>query len=1002
MSLVRKSAEHPISVLMVYAAVLTFGLVSFRQLNRELLPVLPIPAARVITEYRGVPAPEIEDLITVPVENSLSSVKAVRSMRSMSKDELSAVQLVFDWGIDRQRAAVEIREKIDALYPFLPHGAAKPLVFATEDRSQRPLLTLAVVAAPGRHLQEISYIVRNELTARLKQVPGVAGLRIVGLAESEIRIDVDGSRLAAAGLPLQYVAGVLASSLYDGPLGTVIEGRREYLVEATTGIYTLDQIRRIPVATAENAMIPLGQFARVHWDLKETTSYFHHNGREAIGIFVEKLPGSGSLNTARRIQRFLGVLRPLYAEDFEVQIVDDPTREIARGIRNLLLAIALGCAAVFMVLLLLFQRPAVPLIVSASIPVSLMGVFVFMKFAAIGLNLISLSGLAIGIGMIVDNSIVIVDSLIERRAMRAEEIASAAAGTTKAIVGSTLSTLLVFLPVVFIRGVTGALFRELALTVSCLLLVSLLCALTLTPALYSLMAPKLCIRQRNPTVFSMPRLLYSRYLERELRRPLAAPALLVLLALAGVFAAVALPKRILPATETGELDVQVDFTASMPLALSRSTSEQVAAGLLEIDGVESVFASAGYDRESLIDRGDPERDPRRVHFQVTLATEAVGSAGSIEAEIAKVLEGFPDICYGIDRPANTIRLLLGETEVVEYRLSGAPREFLVAAAQSIAAQLEARQLITEARIDTRKEVSRVAFDLDLASIAAQKAEPTAVLETLRTAVRGSVEAQLPSGGERIDIRVRLDPAQTDTEARIKKIRVPAGGGIAEAGVFGAFRQSFSYPQLHRVDRSPAVSLTAHPARGARNEVLAYLAAHRGYRGEILSVSALKRNQRHILMVFGFALLLMYMLIGAQFESFVVPFVLLLSLLPALSGSLIVLLLCGYSLNINSFLGILMLVGTAINMSIILAVALQPTIDRGGLVRACASRLRPVAATVLSTTVALIPIAVSRSGEAALQSHTAVALLGGLSIGMVMVLLVFPVMYDRSVGPGAVK
>jgi HAE1 family hydrophobic/amphiphilic exporter-1 len=167
MRLAKKAAEHPVSVLMVYAAFVTFGLVSYSQLDQELLPAFSLPAARVITEYEGLPAPEIEALITIPVENALSSVKAVRSIRSVSMDELSSVQIEFDWGVDQKRAAVQIRERIDALYPFLPHGCAKPLVFATEEYSDRPVLTLALVAVAGRPLRDISDIVRGELSSRL-------------------------------------------------------------------------------------------------------------------------------------------------------------------------------------------------------------------------------------------------------------------------------------------------------------------------------------------------------------------------------------------------------------------------------------------------------------------------------------------------------------------------------------------------------------------------------------------------------------------------------------------------------------------------------------------------------------------------------------------------------------------------------------------------------------------------------------------------------------------
>ncbi len=1001
MRLVKSAAEHPVSVLMVYAAILTFGLVSFGQLPQELLPDLPLPVARVICEYPGLPAADIEALITIPIENALSAVKGARSTSSVSMDELSAVRLEFDWGVNQNKAAVEIREKIDALYPFLPYGAGKPLVIASEDSSDRPVLTLSVVPVRSRRMQDISNLVQGELSAKIKQVPGVAAVRIVGLAEPEIKIDVDGDKLTAAGVPLQQIGRIIATSIYSAPLGSIVEGPREYLVEATTDVDTVEDIRRIPVLTSGNGIVALGQFARVYRDVKEPTSFFHHNGSDAIGIFIEKIPGSGSLNTARNLRNALTRLRPLFAGDMELQIIDDPSEEIERGVRNLLLAMAFGCLAVFVILLILFRSTAVPLIVSASIPASMMAVFLFMRFAGIGLNLISLSGIAIGIGMIVDNSIVVVDSLIRGKASGASGIASAAGETTKAIVGSTFTTLLVFLPVVFLPGVTGALFRDLALTISCLLAASLLCALTLTPALYSLCFKRARPSHPGPRRIGKVGLFYARYLQKELQRPRIAPVLMTLLVIAGLAALVVLPKRLLPETESRNLEIRVEFPPATPIRESQSLSRRIATGLLESDRIESIFASAGYDRDSLADRSNPDSDPRRVQFRVAAVPEMDRYVGAVVSEIEELLNRFPGIRYTISRPTNAVRRLLGDTDVMVYRLSGADRELLLQEAGSITQRLEESGLTRAVWSDTRREANRVGLDLNLTNLASRGADPAVVLESLRTAVRGLVATQLPAEGRRIDVRVRLDPGQTATDARLEKIHVPVKDELIETGVLGTFQRSLSFHRLYRINRRPAVSITVHPVSGAKGEVSALLASADNSRGEVLTISALQRNQKHILVVFAFALLLMYLMIGAQFESFVLPLLLLLTLVPALSGSLIVLVLCGYSLNINTFLGILIMVGTAANISIILTVGIQSAgaLNRENLVSVCRDRLTPIAATVLSTVVAMIPVALNSAGEGALQSNTAVALLGGLLVGLISILLVFPVLYDRFAAVG---
>ncbi len=1000
MKLVKRAAEHPVSVLMVYAAVVSFGLVSFAQLNRELLPSLPVPAARVVTEYRGIPASEIETLVTIPVENALSSVKAVREISSISRDELSAVHLLFDWKVDRQQAAVEIREKIDALYPFLPHGARKPLVFATEDISDQPVLTLAVIPVSGRRIRDISNLVRGELATRLQQISGVASLRIVGLEEAEIRVDADGQKLAAAGVPLQVVAHIVASSIYDAPLGTVIEGEREYLVKATTDVDTVEEIRQIPVATAgDGSVVPVEEFARVYWDVRERTSFFHHNGREAVGIFISKTPDGGSLNTVRHVRNSLKTLGPMFANDLEVQIIEDPTGAIESGIRNLLIAMALGCLSVFLVLLLLFRRATVPLIVSASIPAAMTVVFLFMRFAGISLNIISLSGIVIGIGMIVDNSIVVLYSLIQARAVGAKSIAAAADRSTTAIIGSTMTTLLVFLPIVFIQGVTGALFRDLALTVSCLLIASFLCAVTLTPALYTLIGSKRITGTLTSGSVAGMRRVYIRYLEKALKHPFIAVVLLAFLVVAGIISFVYLPKRILPNIASGEYEIRAGFPAGTPIDLCRSRSQEIALDLYTLGGVDSVFAAAGYDRSTLLDRSEPDRDPRCVRFHIHLSDIREQPSSAVLTEIGEILEQVPNVHYTLSQPPDSVRLLLGASDVMQYRLTGKDRELLVETAKHTAEKLTDDRLVSASALDTVGEAPRIQLTLEPARLASHQAEPAVVLDSLRTALQGHTGAQIHSGGRSVDIRVRLDPADLATEDQQKRIRIPVGPELVETGVLATFVHTHSYQELHRFNRAPAVTLTVHPVSGCADKVTTFLSTGAEHFGELLTVSALKQNQRHILFVFFFALILMYLLLGAQFESFVLPLVLLSSLPPAVAGGLFALLLCGYSLNINSFLGILILLGTAVNISIILVVGYtgQRPITRKHILNSSVDRLEPVAATVLSTIVAMIPIAVHSAGEAVLQSNTAVALIGGLLVGLVSILLIFPVLYDRLSG-----
>ena len=1072
-ALIRRAAEHPISVLMLYAAVSTLGIVSFLRLDWELLPALPVPVARVITEYPGIPAPEIEQLVTLPLENALSSVKGVREVSSVSKDEISAVTLRFDWGIDPLRAVTQARETVDSVYPYLPYGVRKPLVFS-EDANDEPVLFLAVVPAPGRGVKDISRVARLELAARLRQTPGVASVRLVGLSEPELCVEVDGSRLEAAGMSLEAVAASVAMSVYELPLGTVVEGGLEYRIKAGTGVDSLEALRSIPLVAAMDrfgaaaglragglgqpaaGLLTLGDLAEVRPGVKERTSFFHWNGSEAVGLFFYKSGDTGSLNAARSIRRRVEELGPSFAGDCTLQIVGDTSLEIQEGLRGLLAAIALGVLATVGVLFVVFRKVGVALVTAAAIPVCMTVVFLAMDLAGIGLNLVSLAGMAIGIGMIVDNSIVVLENLLGRGARGPEEIAAGTLETVAATLGSTVTSLLVFLPVVFVPGAIGALFRPLALTVSFLLAASFLVSLSLTPALYGLLARRGSfeaeIRARqaapggvpggrrpgHPAERSMKRSVrrgYRRTLVYALGRPWLPLGILALLVGGGAAALYRLPLEVLPRVESPLLEARVRFPAGTPAESCLARSLELDRRLRALPGSPTVFAEAGYEGDSLSDRAEAGRLPQSVRYRLSFgAVRGWDSDRRLQA-VGAVLAEVQGIRWSVSRPEGSFARLMQVRDLVEYRLSGEDRERLVQSAARLAREIEARGLARQVDVDTVKEMPRLSVSLRPHALAAAGLSPAGAAGTLQTAVGGSIPAVLSLAEESLDIRVRLARGESGGLEEVGGIRLRGQAGPVETRLVGRLSRERSYPELYRHDRKPAVtlrvywenqsasgnglgatrsrawplglgSMRARPsAQGPPSTAAAFLGALRGGEGRLLSVSRLEESRRELVAVFLIALALIYLVLGAQFDSLLLPLLLMVSLPMAVAGSLGALLVCGYSLNMSSLLGILIVLGTAVNAPIMLAAGYRggPAGAGGGpsagaILRTSVRRLRPIAATVLTTTAAVLPIALNTRGQAVQQSNTAVALIGGLLSGSLAVLLVFPGLYSRLCRP----
>jgi HAE1 family hydrophobic/amphiphilic exporter-1 len=1004
--IVETAAKRPISTLMVASGILLFGTVAFFQLKVELLPALHIPVVHVITEYPGMPAEETEQRVTIPLENSLSSVKGLRGMKSITKEEITDISLQFDWKVDLRNVVVNVREKIDAAYPYLPFGIQKPLVY-TEDMNAEPILILGVRPKEGKSITDISSLVQKELCARLLRIPGVSFVRILGTTQPEIQVEGRGQELSAAGISLGDLSSLIASSVFSLPLGTLCQGGRERLINADTGVNSLESLKEIPIplGTGEvgastglnSGSLKLRDLSSVRLGTKTRTSFFHIDGKEAIGIFIEKMPDAGSLNTARAVQEELPHLATLLGREIELEILHDATAEINSSLKGLIFSLLLGTVSVLLVLFWTFQDFRAPLLVSGSIPLSTASVFLFMYFCHITLNIVSLSGIAVGVGMIVDNSIVILENLMRNKSQGPAEIARDTREMTSAAFASTVTTILVFFPILFLPGVIGALFRDLALTISFLLLASFLVSLTLVPALYALLPQnRTRIRPaRNRKNFSKH--LYRTYLALCFRK-LWIPAVwwMILVAL-GIGSFYSLPKEAIPKRESTRLELILSLPSGTPLEILEQESVFFSRRFLELPGIRKVLCEAGYEASSPRDKGAEGRNTWTLYVTLLLDGPISDMVERTLSEFLIDVSGKKNIHSTIQVPLDATSRLLGTLPGIQYRLQGDNREALLFKARTLTQQLENEGFLASWSSDTVQDLPRTHFQIQKDAAAFHGVSPRLILDSLEIAVQGQVVAQLPWKGEEIDIRVQGNERDLTGKEGLKKISIPVAGGFVKAEILGTVENEATYSELHRFNRKPSLTLFLRPDPLHRKDLetfLSYLESHPSSPAileTLASQSALKEGSQAALEVFGLAILLMYLLLGAQFESFCIPILLLSSFPLSLSGSLLLLALCGFSLNLNSFLGILILLGTTINSTILLTASYgNGTMNE--IIRGSVLRVKPLEATVNTTLIALLPLLFAGKGEGALQANTAAALLGGLILGTVSILLTYPALY----------
>ncbi|MCL6451690.1 MAG: efflux RND transporter permease subunit, partial [Acetobacteraceae bacterium] len=479
------AVRRPVATLMVVLLVILLGSVALGNLAVDLLPNINFPVAIVVTRYSGAGPQEIEQLVTRPVEEAVGTVNRVRRVSSETQEELSVVVCEFNWGTDMDFAALSLREKVDQVKRLLPDDAEDPVVVKL-DPALMPCLQLSL--SGGRDLMTLRELAEDRIKGRLERLDGVASVQVVGGSRREVQVSLDTEKLQGYGLSISQVAQALRLENLNLPGGRLEEAKRKLLVRTLGQFQSLDDIRRISLQLPSGGAVQVGDLGRVEMAQTEASELARLNGRPSLGIVVQKRPDA---NTVDVVSRVMAVMRELKAElppDLEVGVAMDASEYIVRAIDSVISNAIVGAILAVLVLYLFLQHLRSTLVIATSIPVSIVATFTLIYFGGLTLNLMSLGGLALGVGMLVDNSIVVLENIFRHRQEGEDAPTAARRGALEvanAITGSTLTTMAVFLPVAFLQGLASELFRELALTVSFSLLASLVVALTVVPVLAS-------------------------------------------------------------------------------------------------------------------------------------------------------------------------------------------------------------------------------------------------------------------------------------------------------------------------------------------------------------------------------------------------------------------------------------------------------------------------------------------------------------------------------------
>jgi len=1015
MNLARLTVPRPIFTVMGTLIAITLGVISLNRLPIDLMPELTYPTITLITRYQNASPEEVEELITQPVEGTVAGVPGVESISSVSSEGTSTVRVSFVWGTDLDVAANDIRDRLDRITADLPESSERPMV-RKFDAASYPVLILGV----SSQLDPIALrkLVDHQVTYRLERVPGVAVVDVFGGLEREIQVRLDPAKVKALGLPMDEVLAAIQEANLNLPAGEIRRGQYEITLRTPGQFTSLEQMRNMVVTVREGAPITLRQIGEVLDTSRKVTSISRINGEPGVRLGVRK---QSSANTVQVAQDALREVERLNEDLPHARIVPliDASDYILRAIRNIGQTIVFGGALAMLVLLFFLRNVLSALVVTVSIPVSIITTFTLIYFGGFTLNIMTLGGLSLGVGLMVDNAIVVLENVIQHRERNHEDPKqSAIAGTGQvatAIVASTLTTLAVFLPLLFVRGLTGVMFSQMAYVVAFAIGCSLLVALTLVPMLTARMARspgKPENARTKPGRFVLTALerafqgLESFYI-RILRATLAHRGLVLLGAVTVLVGALSLLPGIgtefMPRTDEGEVRIDVQMEPGTRLELVDQQMQRIEEIVKRmVPERAAYFVRTG----GSFFRANPSGGQIRISLQP--ASDRQRSSSQIAMDLRKVLGRLPGAVVRVRDQSGifVLRRLAGGDERLQIEVRGFDFDTLDLLAQDVRRSIEDVPGITDVRLGREGSVPQQLLYIDRERAADLGVSVSRVARTLETAVAGRIAGTYRFQGEEVPIRVQLRDAEQLSLMEILNLSVTGNEGRQVVLRNLVRPQPAQGPiRIERVNQQRTSIVAAN--LGDRDlgsviadvrERLAGIALPRDY--ELFIRGDYEEQQKAFAeLIFGvvMAFVLVYMILASLYESLRDPVVVMVTVPLGAVGVIVTLWLTGTTFNVQSFIGSIMLVGIVVNNAILIVDRARQLRQEGlsvhdAVITAGQQRLRPVLMTSLTTICALMPLALGLGEGSEAQAPMARAVVGGLVSSTFITLLVIPTVY----------
>jgi len=1016
MSIYGSAVKKPVTTLMVFIAIIVVGVYSFTRLPIDLYPEIEIPAIMVYTGYSGANAADIETNISEPIENTLNTVSNLKEVYSTSRDNASVVTLEFEYGTDLDGAANDVRDALGMVTRYLPDGADDPIIFKFST-NMMPIMFFAITA--DESYEGIEEELKEKLVNPLNRIDGIGSISLIGAPIREVSVNVDPRKMEAYNLTIEQIGNVLRAENLNMPAGTVDMGQMSYPLRVQGEFEQSEQIKNIVLTNYQGKTIYMKDVAVVNDSIRKMSLDEKINGRKGVRMMIMKQSGANTVQIAKEVNKKIADLKKELPADVKIEPIMDTSEFITNSINNLTETLLFAFLFVILVVIFFLGKWRATFIIILTIPISLIVAFIYLGISGSTINIISLSALSIGIGMVVDDAIVVLENItrhIERGSSPREAAVYATNEVWLAVIASTLTIVAVFFPLTMVSGMTGIMFKQLGWIVTITIITSAIAAITITPMLSSKFLGLKPVKKK-PGWFSHEHLVLpllnklDNFYVRILRWSLHHKKIIVFgafgILLATVLLATTLKTEFIPETDQGQLSAVIELPAGMRVDETVKITRKIEDFInKEIPEKKLVSTSSGANDQARIAALFQSSGSNIINVTMKLVTasERNRTTADIADQLRNYLETIPEIVkYNVT--AGSSMSIMGGGSTVDLQIYGYDFDQTTALANELAEKIkkiEGAKNVIISREKSKPEL-RVTLDKDKMS---QNGLSTAVVSTMiRNRFLGLTATQFRESGNEYDVLVRFEENYRSSIPDIENISIPTATGLIKLGDIAKIEEFWSPPNIEREHRERVVTIKATPYKVSLGELANKIKAEVKKvdvpSGIMMNVGGsyedLEDSFKDLALLLLLSLVLVYLVMASQFESLKMPLIIMVSVPFAFTGVILALVLTKTTLSIIAALGAILLIGIAVKNAIVLIDFTNLMRDRGNslddaILKAGRSRLRPVIMTTATTILGMLPLALSTGEGSEIWKPMGIVVVGGLIFSTLVTMILVPVVY----------